>query len=123
MYIFATDIMVQDMDMINVQNLKLLRENSGYTQDQIASFLGVNRSAYANYESGMRSMPLSVMESVASLFGVDLSVLFEEDVESVKSLLLCAFRADDLSAEDMKQVAEFKSIAMNYLKMNKLLGL
>lgn len=111
------------MDIINAQNIKMLRENSGYTQEQVAVFLGINRSAYANYEAGVRSVPLSVMESVASLFGVDLSVLFEEDAESVKSRLLCAFRADDLSQEDMKQVAEFKSIAMNYLKMNKLLGL
>lgn len=111
------------MDVISAQNIKILRENSGYTQEQIAAFLGINRSAYANYEAGVRNMPLTVMESLASLFGVDLSVLFDEDPESVKSMLLCAFRADDLSQEDMKQVAEFKSIAMNYLKMNKLLGL
>lgn len=111
------------MNNINARNLKLLRENTGYTQDQVASFLGINRSAYANYESGVRNMPLSVMESVASLFGVALSVLFDEDATSVKSMLLCAFRADDLLKEDMEQVAEFKSIAMSYLKMNKLLGL
>lgn len=111
------------MDIISAKNIKILREHSGYTQEQVAEFLGINRSAYANYEAGVRSVPLPVMESVASLFGVDLSLLFEDDTESVKSMLLCAFRADDLSKEDMRQVAEFKSIAMNYLKMNKLLGL
>lgn len=102
-------------------NLKLLRENSGYTQKQIADFLGVNRSAYANYEAGDRNVPLPVLESVAKLFGIDLSVLLAADDASVQSMLLCAFRADDLCVEDMKQVADFKEIAMSYLKMMKLL--
>lgn len=109
------------MDKIISNNLKLLRENSGYTQKQIAEYLGINRSAYANYESGDRTAPLSVLESVAKLFGVDLSLLFADDENSIQSMLLCAFRADDLCVEDMKQVAEFKDIALSYLKMIKLL--
>lgn len=109
------------MDSVVSNNLKLLRENSGYTQKQIAEYLGVNRSAYANYESGDRTAPLSVLESVAKLFGVDLSLLFADDETSVQSMLLCAFRADDLCVEDMKQVADFKEVAMSYLKMMKLL--
>ncbi len=111
------------MDRIIARNLKLLRENNNFTQEQMSAYLGVGRSAYSNYESGSRSVPLDVMEGVAKLFGVDLSVLFEDSEESLKSMLLCAYRAEDLSKDDMKQVAEFKSIAMNYLRMNKLLGL
>ena len=111
------------MDNIVARNLKLLRENSQFTQDQVAAFLGIGRSAYSNYESGMRNMPLDVMESVANLFGVDLALLFEENQESLKSMVLCEFRAEELDKEDMKQIAEFKSIAMNYLRMNKLLGI
>ena len=36
------------------RNLKLLREANSFTQDQVASFLGINRSIYSNYESGDR---------------------------------------------------------------------
>ena len=36
------------------RNLKALREANCYTQEQVASYLGVQRSAYANYESGER---------------------------------------------------------------------
>lgn len=111
------------MDAIVARNLKLLRENSKFTQEQMAAYLGLGRSAYSNYESGMRSVPLDVMESVAKLLGIDLSVLFEENEESLKSQLLCAYRAEDMDKDDMKQVAEFKDIAMSYLRMNKLLGL
>ena len=110
------------MESIVSNNLKILRENSGYTQRQIADFLGVNRSAYANYESGERTAPLSVLEGVAKLFGVDVTMLWEVEPNEIKSSLLCAFRADELAAEDMKHVADFKDIAMSYLKMQKLLG-
>ena len=99
----------------------MLRENSGYTQKQVAEFLGINRSAYANYETGERTIPLTVLEGVAKLFGVDMAVLFDTDIANIRSSLLCAFRADNLSADDMKQIADFKDVAMSYLKMIKLL--
>ena len=111
------------MDAIVARNLKLLRENNRFTQEQMAAYLGLGRSAYSNYESGSRSVPLGVLEGVANLFGIDLSMLFEENEDSLKSMLLCAFRAEELDMEDMKQVADFKAIAMSYLRMNKLLGL
>lgn len=109
------------MDLIIGKNIKLVRENSGYTQKQVAEYLGINRSAYANYESGERTAPLSVLEGVAKLFGVEMSLLFEADHSKIQSFLLCAFRADRLSVDDMKQVADFKDVAMSYLKMIKLL--
>lgn len=109
------------MDLIIGKNIKLVRENSGYTQKQVAEFLGLNRSSYANYESGERTVPLSVLEGVAKLFGVDMSLFFEADQSKIQSSLLCAFRADGLPVEDMKQVADFNDVVMSYLKMIKLL--
>ena len=103
------------MDLIIGKNIKLVRENSGYTQKQVAEFLGLNRSSYANYESGERTVPLSVLE------GVDMSLFFEADQSKIQSSLLCAFRADGLRVEDMKQVADFHDVVMSYLKMIKLL--
>ena len=35
--------------------------------------------------------------------------------------LACAFRADNLSPADMKEVADFKNIVLNYMKMERLL--
>ena len=54
--------------------------------------------------------------------GCELALLFEEDETAVRNMLVCAFRADDLSADDMREVASFKSVVMNYLKMERLLG-
>lgn len=104
------------------RNLKSLREANGYTQEQLSDYLGIRRSAYANYEAGDREAPLEVLEKAADLFGCELSLLFEEDETAVANMLVCAFRADDLNVEDMREVAAFKSIVMNYLKMERMLA-
>lgn len=103
------------------RNLKALREANKYTQDQVASYLNIQRSAYANYETGDREAPIDVLENASKLFGCDLELLFEKDEKAVRNMLVCAFRADNLSDYDLKEVAAFKSIVMNYMKMDKLL--
>jgi hypothetical protein len=39
----------------------------------------------------------------------------------VNEMMICSFRVDDLSAEDLEQIAAFKCIVKNYVKMNELL--
>ena len=108
--------------MVVGRNLKALREANGYTQEQVANFLGIGRSAYANYEAGERETPMEVMERASELFGCELALLFDEDEQAVKNMLVCAFRADNLSVKDMKEVAAFKNIVLNYMKMERLMA-
>ena len=108
--------------MVVGRNLKALREANGYTQEQVANFLGIGRSAYANYEAGERETPMEVMERACELFGCELALLFDEDEQAVKNMLVCAFRADNLSVNDMKEVAAFKNIVLNYMKMERLMA-
>ena len=104
------------------KNLKTLRDANGYTQEKLAEYLGINRSAYANYESGSREAPLAVLEQLADLYGCDLYSLYESSENWEDVMLAAAFRVDGLSADDMKQVAAFKRIGMNDMKMDKLLS-
>ena len=108
--------------MVVGRNLKALREANGYTQEQVANFLGIGRSAYANYEAGERETPMEVMERASELFGCELALLFDEDEQAVKNMLVCAFRADNLSVNDMKEVAAFKNIVLNYMKMERFMA-
>lgn len=103
-------------------NLKSLREANNFTQEQVASYLGINRSAYANYETGDREAPIEVLEKACNLFGCEMELLFETDKNVVKNMLVCAFRADNLNANDLKEVCAFKEIVMNYMKMERLLA-
>lgn len=109
------------MDKIIGQKLYKLRKANNFTQEQVAEFLGINRSTYSNYELGEREMPFELLERVADLFGCDLTVLMEEDEAVVNEMMICSFRVDDLSADDLEQIATFKRIVKNYVKMNELL--
>ena len=102
------------------ETLKLLREASNYTQENVSDYLGIRRSTYSNYETGDREAPLTVLEKLASLYGCDLYDLESEDRNVLRGLIACAFRVDSLSVEDMKQVAAFKRLVMNYVKMKKI---
>lgn len=109
------------MNAIVGYNLRSLRTANGLTQEKVAAYLGINRSAYANYEAGEREAPLEVLESACRLFGCELNMLFCEDKEALQGMLVCAFRADDLCEQDMKEVASFKNVVLNYIKMQRLL--
>ena len=109
------------MDKIIGQNLCKLRKVNNFTQEQVAEYLGINRSTYSNYELGEREMPFELLERMADLLGCDLTVLMEEDETVVDEMMICSFRVNDLSADDLEQIATFKRIVKNYVKMNELL--
>lgn len=111
-----------DERLIIAKNIKLMREFSDFTQENVASFLGITRSAYSNYELGTRELPLEHMENLADLYGCDAYILYEEDTDVVNNMLTTAFRVDNLSAEDMAQVAAFKRMVKNSLMMDNLLS-
>ena len=37
-------------------------------------------------------------------------------------MMVCAFRTDGLTEGDMKEVAHFKQVVLEYMKMQRLLG-
>lgn len=113
---------VMEERLIIAKNIKLLRQASNYTQENIASFLGIGRSAYSNYESGDRELPLSCMEKLADLYGCDAYMLYEENESVIEDMLATAFRVDNLSPADMEQIAAFKRVVKNSLMMDKMLS-
>ena len=53
---------MKTMNQIVGENLKKTRELSGFTQEQVAKSIGVERSAYSNYESGVREVPFHLLD-------------------------------------------------------------
>ena len=102
------------------ETLKLLREANNYTQEIVSDYLGIKRSTYSNYETGDREAPWAVLEKLANLYGCDQYDLESENQDVLQGVIACAFRIDSMSVEDMKQVAAFKQLVMNYVKMKKL---
>ncbi|HBG23876.1 MAG: transcriptional regulator [Bacteroidetes bacterium GWF2_41_61] len=104
--------------MKSTNNLKAFRDASGFTQERVASFLSIERGTLSNYELGTRETPLPILIELSNLYGVDIADFYETDPEKVKDALICSFRVDDLTDENLKDVANFKDVVKSYLKMN-----
>ena len=102
------------------ETLKLLRDANHFRQEDVADYLGIKRSTYSNYETGDREAPWVVLEKLANLYGCDQYDLESENQDVLQGVIACAFRVDSMSVEDMKQVAAFKQLVMNYVKMKKI---
>ncbi|MCY9529142.1 helix-turn-helix domain-containing protein [Paenibacillus alvei] len=47
--------------------LKELRRRRGYTQDQMAEKLGMNRANFSNYERGVATPPSDILPTIADI--------------------------------------------------------
>ncbi len=108
------------MKRIIGKNLKLLRNANGFKLKDMANYLGIEQSTYSNYEAGLREIPLDLLEKAAMVLGCEMALLLEEDETAVKNMLVCAFRINDIDAEDMNVIAQFKEMVLNYQKMDKI---
>ena len=108
------------MKVIIGKNLSKLRSANNLTQQQVADCLGITRSAYSNYEDGVREAPMDVLLKSADLFGTDVHLLLERNEDVVDNMLVCAFRVDDMSADDLREILGFKRIVKNYMKIKRL---
>ena len=121
---FATEIrrraVMKTVNQIIGENLKKIRELSGFTQEKIAKSIGIERSAYSNYEGGIREVPYDILEKLSNLFGCEPFILFEDNVQTDNEILATAFRISDLEDDDLKEIANFKDIVKSYLKMERI---
>jgi len=105
---------------INIK-IKELREKNGYTQKNIADFLNVDQSFVSKAENGERTFTSDMINRLASLFGIHISTLLSERNDAMTSTA-CAFRASDLTSDDLNTIALINQIAINANYMAELLG-
>ena len=100
--------------------LKELRKESKLTQSQLAGYLGVDQSMITRLEDGSRSLNVSLIEKICSLFGCTESYLLGED--DVYIPLNFAFRSNGIRTEDLEGIAAVNKIVMNLRYMNEMIG-
>lgn len=111
---------MKDIKQIIGENLRKLRELSGFTQEQIAKSTGIERSTYSNYEGGTREVPYDILERISNMFGCEPFLLFEDNVQTDNEIMATAFRISDLEDKDLEEIANFKDIVKSYLKMERI---
>ncbi|OUJ68996.1 hypothetical protein BXP70_27160 [Hymenobacter crusticola] len=103
-------------------NIKAFRTNMELSQQQLADFLGVKREMVSYFENGTRKPSILLLEKLANLFGINLADLLSNNPQEQQLAAAFAFRASgELGAPQLEQVADFRRIVTNYLKMQELL--
>ena len=102
------------------QNLRVIRKKLGFSEEQVSAYLGVTRAVLRKYENTADNIPFEVFDRLSDLYGVDMSVFFEEDTDNFQQSLVCAFRTDGITSQDLHTIAKFKNIVNNYLQMCNL---
>ena len=101
------------------EKLKMMREKAGLRQGQIADFLGVTQTFISKVETGERNLTVDQLESLVNLYGYSLAAFM--DMEQDAHPIRFAFRAQDVSRNDLRIIAEIGKIAINSRFMAKLL--
>ena len=89
---------------------KDIRSKCGFTQEQMATFLGVDRTMISKYEKGERGLGVGTLEKACEVFGCSLSVL--RGLEEYRPMTV-AYRAKELTIEDMEAICMVQKIALN----------
>jgi len=65
-------------------NLKKLRENKGYTQQQMADLVNTHRTGYSKMENNQQDVPVDCLVLIAKNFGITVDdIIFFNDREGI----------------------------------------
>ena len=57
--------------------IKELREENGFTQNQIAKYLNIKQNTYSQYENEKRQLPIDVLIKLAKYYKVSTDYILE----------------------------------------------
>lgn len=101
-------------------NLKDYRQNLGYNQDDLAKYIGVDRSLISCYENGTREISLVHLNKLGDLFGIEIDDFLVNNTSEKNANMAFAFRSQGMDKEDLSSIAEFQKIVKNYIQIVKL---
>lgn len=61
--------------MTYYENLRVIREDRGYTQKQIADILETTQQYYSDYENGKRDIPIRIYIILSKFYNVSIDYL------------------------------------------------
>ncbi|WP_082236333.1 helix-turn-helix domain-containing protein [Anaeromassilibacillus senegalensis] len=61
--------------------IKILRVDNDKTQQELADFLNLTRSAYSNYENNIREIPIEVLSGIADFWNTSVDYLLDRTDE------------------------------------------
>ena len=101
------------------EKFSTLRRSAGFSQEQVAKLLGLERSMYGKIETGERFLSIYRAEQLASLYGLSFNEIYDEENPSPK--IKMALRAKkDIKSGDIKFIAELNRLVLNSTWMESI---
>lgn len=97
-------------------NLKTLRKANGYTQGQVAEYLGIDQTTISKIESGARTIGMAALEKLAALYFCSVERFFETSPSVPK----VAYRRSGMSEQELEDMAAIGRIVANLEEMAAL---
>lgn len=92
-------------------NIKALREQSGFTQSNLARYLKVDQSLISKIEKSERIVTSDMLDKLSALFGVPVENFGEENAPANR--ITFALRASEINEDDLEAISAINRIAMN----------
>lgn len=91
------------------EKLREAREYLGFSQEEVAKYLGIARSALSNIETGQRKVEATELKRLAQLFKCQVSHFTgaEEEPQFADDVAHLARKASDLSVQDREELNRF----------------
>lgn len=92
------------------ERLRQAREYLGFSQEEVAVYLDVSRSALSNIESGQRKVDALELKKLAGLYKKSVSYFTGEETEDLayrEDIAHLARKASELSADDRAELGRF----------------
>ena len=101
------------------KKIKILRKSRGYTQQQLADLLGVQRATISNYEIGRRSPHIKELAKLAEILGVNLEYfgVTNNDLTDLLAKARVVFDDDEIPTAEKAKV--YKEILKLYLELDE----
>jgi len=94
------------------RRLRELRSQRGFTQKQVAKYLGINQKQLACYEKGTGIISIDILERLAGLYGCDYRYILGDDKSSGEQIT-ASFGTYKISDEDLEVIAFVNQFVMN----------
>ncbi len=89
--------------------LKELRRINGYTQDYVASFLGIVRQTYSHYETGHRTPNYEILFKLSGLYNISIDDLLKLSIELDENIYYDAPKPTQSSTELAEYLEHFSN--------------
>ena len=88
-------------------NLQYLRQVNGFTQQEIADYLGVDQSLVSKMEHDTRKINMTWLNQLCNLYKVDDYMLLEDDLKGYQPLNIQGETSDLNAIAKMNQITSY----------------